>query len=379
MNKFTFRSQFTIALILTLILSIICTVAVWGGSLKFLIHMINVMSLSNKNIENFPEVARVGFVILFVLGNMAAPFVFILLFTILFARRIGKRLVPPIVQLINGAGRIQRNELDFTLSVTGGSKELVQLTEAFEEMRSSLHQSLSAQWRMEQERRDMVAAIAHDLRTPLTIIQGHVDNLLENKAKQAERLDSYLLTIRKNTDRAVRLLDDMGIVSEIDQPDFSLSVRPLDVVVFCREKAEEYRTICSAKSLHFQAEIQVADGCDGWFRADGLRLEQMLDNVIGNSIRLTPEGGKIEWRVEILPESVVLEVSDTGPGFAEADLLHMFEKFYQGDASRSIHKGHAGLGLYIVKTLAEKHGGSVSAGNRPGEGAYVQIRISAQT
>lgn len=172
MNKFTFRSQFTIALILTLILSIICTVAVWGGSLKFLIHMTNVMSLSNKNIENFPEVFRVGFVILFVLGNMAAPFVFILLFTILFARRIGKRLVPPIVQLINGAGRIQRNELDFTLSVTGGSKELVQLTEAFEEMRSSLHQSLSAQWRMEQERRDMVAAIAHDLRTPLTDYTG---------------------------------------------------------------------------------------------------------------------------------------------------------------------------------------------------------------
>src|SRR5690606_4159530 len=109
----------------------------------------------------------------------------------------------------------------------------------FEKMRSALHASLQAQWKMEQERRDMVTAIAHDLRTPLTIVQGHVDNLLENKARQAERLDEYLLTIRRNTERAVRLLSELSSVSEIEQLDFSLNFQNTDLVAFVQRKIEE--------------------------------------------------------------------------------------------------------------------------------------------
>lgn len=316
--------------------------------------------------------------LLFVFGNMAAPFLFILLFTILFARRIGKRLEPPIAKLIDGAERIRQNDLDFALSDVGGSKELTQLASAFEDMRRALHTSLTAQWQMDQERRDMVAAIAHDLRTPLTIIQGHVDNLLESKDKQAERLDKYLHTIRKSTSRAVRLLDDMNLVSEIDQPDFMLKKQPVDLAAFCREKAEEYQLMCAAKRIEFEAAFHMSDDHVGRIDADVHRLEQMMDNVIANSIRFTPEGGRIRLRINIGPETAVIETADSGPGFTEADLRYLFDKFYQGDPSRSTAKGHAGLGLYIVKTLAEKHGGSVAAGNLPEGGAYVQIILKVQ-
>lgn len=316
--------------------------------------------------------------LLFIFGNMAAPFLFILLFTILFAHRIGKRLEPPIAKLIDGAARIRQNDLDFTLSDVGGSKELTQLASAFEDMRRALHTSLTAQWQMDQERRDMVAAIAHDLRTPLTIIQGHVDNLLERKDKQAERLDKYLHTIRKSTDRAVRLLDDMNLVSEIDQPDFILTKRPIDLMAFCQEKAEEYQMMCAAKRIDFQSSFHMSDDDPGRIDADVHRLEQMMDNVIANSIRFTPEGGQIRWRINIGPETAVIETADSGPGFTEADLSYLFNKFYQGDPSRSAAKGHAGLGLYIVKTLAEKHGGSVAAGNLPEGGAYVRIILKVR-
>lgn len=314
-------------------------------------------------------------VVLFIIGNMAAPFLFILLFTMVFARKIGKRLEPPIARLINGAGRIQKNDLDFAFSEAGGSKELAQLTSAFEEMRGALQASLTAQWQMDQERRDMAAAVAHDLRTPLTIIQGHVDNLLDAKDKQPERLDKYLQTIRKNTDRAVRLLDDMHLVSEIDQPGFTLQVSTHDFAAFCREKAEEYRLNCAAKHIAFRPHINIADGHNGRINADIHRLEQITDNLTANSIRFTPEGGQIIWDIKIGPEKAVLETADSGPGFTKADLVHMFEKFYQGDRSRSTTKGHAGLGLYIVKTLAEKHGGTVAAGNRPQGGAYVNVTL----
>lgn len=316
--------------------------------------------------------AQAGF---FIIGNLAAPFLFLLLFTILFARRIGKRLEPPITKLINGAGRIQKQDLNFTLADVGGSKEIKQLAAAFEDMRSALHTSLTAQWQLEQERRDMVSAIAHDLRTPLTIVQGHVDNLLENRERQAERLDKYLQTIRKNTDRAVQLLNDMSAVSDIDRPDFTLRFQQADLISLCRNKEEEYRLLCAARHIGFHMSIRAIEGHSGWMNVDVQRLEQMLDNVIGNSLRFTPEGGRIEWSVDIGQDQAVMVITDNGPGFNEADLPRLFDKFYQGDASRSIDKGHAGLGLYIVKALAEKHGGEAAAGNRQEGGAYVKLII----
>ncbi|GIP33805.1 cell wall metabolism sensor histidine kinase WalK [Paenibacillus sp. J2TS4] len=476
MRKLTFRSQFMIALAVTLLLSIGCTAGTWGISLYFLIKANSFLHPSNYYEQKIPEIIQFaeqnkdklfspdfqeeleqviplegfdyqvmdasgqgggygwngerffnepgdilrklnttehingriikyypilgsqhelagvfvirytlglinsnpkqgGLVLLFVLGNMAAPFIFILLFTIILARKVGKRLEPRITELINGAGRIQNNDLDFTFTEAGGSKELTQLAGAFEEMRGALQQSLTTQWQMEQERRDMVAAIAHDLRTPLTIVRGHVDNLLEGRARQAERLDKYLHTIRKNTDRAVRLLDDMSSISEIDRPDFTLSIRPVDLIAFVQEKTEEYRMICAAKRISFESIIRVADGHNGWFKADVQRLEQMMDNVISNSLRFTPDAAQIKWELDIGPGITKLTVNDSGPGFSEFDLLHMFDKFYQGDPSRSVHKGHAGLGLYIVQALTKKHGGTVTVGNRPEGGAYVQMTI----
>lgn len=474
----SFRRQFILALILTFILSLVCTAAIWGASLYYLLSdefslrpanyyeqkIPQIIQFANQNHDKLlspsfkPELEQIipleginyqvvdlsgqiiygwegrrflsepgdiirklntseqldGFFIryfpildqedrlsgvfvlryalsllysnqpfpakllLFIFGNMAAPFLFILVFTILFARRIGKRLEPPIAKLIDGAERIRQNDLDFTLSDVGGSKEMTELASAFEDMRRALHTSLTAQWQMDQERRDMVAAIAHDLRTPLTIIQGHVDNLLESKEKQAERLDKYLHTIRKSTERAVRLLDEMNLVSEIDRPDFILTKQSIDLMAFCQEKAEEYQMMSAVKRIDFQSAFCKSEDDPGRIDADVHRLEQMMDNVVANSIRFTPEGGQIRWRINIGPETAVIETADSGPGFTEADLRYLFEKFYQGDPSRSKAKGHAGLGLYIVKTLAEKHGGSVAAGNRPEGGAYVRIILKVQ-
>lgn len=303
-------------------------------------------------------------VVLFALLNMAAPFLFILFFTLLFARRMGKTLEPPISHLIEGAKRIQQNNLDFTFNDLGGSKELSQLSHAVEEMRSALQRSLKSQWKMEQERRFILSAIAHDLRTPLTIICGHVDNLLERNDKRADRLERYLATIRRQTERAVRLLNDLSQVSEIDRTDFSLSIQALDLDAFFREKAEEYRLTCQQEGITFVPSITTTEEGNGVFYADPQRLEQVLDNIISNSVRFTPSGGEIQWSVMLSPEQVIVETCDSGPGFAEGEEQHIFERFYQGDPSRSKARGHAGLGLYIVKTLVEKHGGTVQGRQR---------------
>ncbi|WP_010275128.1 sensor histidine kinase [Paenibacillus senegalensis] len=476
MKKLSFRSQFAITLAITFLLSIVCTLAVWGASIYFLKTYSDKFQPANHYEQQIPDIAlfvreneekllqrefqeeleevvplegmdyqvvalsgepvygsteeswvsspneivdslnttqykngkfhsyhpvmneqghlsgaiifrysldlvssnssNSAFILLFIIGNMAAPFLFILLFTLLLARKVGKRLEPPISRLIQGAERIQRQDLDFTFTGEGGSKEITQLASAFEEMRSALHASLQAQWQMEQERRDMVAALAHDLRTPLTIVQGHVDNLLENESKRAERLEDYLQTIRKSTERAVRLLNEMNAVSEIERLDFALTFQNTDLVAFSQSKIEEYKLLCEAKQIEFVPELILRRN-NGWMTVDSHRLEQMLDNVLGNSMRFTPPGGTILWRITLEENQAVMEVEDSGPGFAAKDMSYLFQKFYQGDPSRTRNKGHAGLGLYIVKTLAEKHGGTASLSNRAEGGAYVSFRIKS--
>ncbi|GLI03999.1 sensor histidine kinase [Paenibacillus tyrfis] len=311
---------------------------------------------------------------LLIVTNLAAPFVFIMLFTFLFARRLGTRLKPPVSRLTDGARRIQQGDLDFTLADVGGSKELAELASAFEEMRRALHDSLTAQWKMEQQRRDMVAAITHDLRTPLTIIQGHVDNLLEGAEQRPDRLPRYLRTIQGNTERAARLLDELTTISDIERPDFTLSPVAFEPLPFFERKRDDYKLLCESKQV---ALLLDTDGLPPAqpLRIDFLRLEQIMDNLMANSLRFTPEGGEIHWQVGYRDGRLHFEVQDTGRGFSVNDLAHLFEQFYQGDPSRSEEKGHAGLGLYIVKKLAEKHGGHVAAFNRPEGGARICVTL----
>jgi signal transduction histidine kinase len=322
---------------------------------------------------------RNGLIVGLVLGSLIAPFLFITLFSAIFARRLGKRLEPSITRIIGGARRIQQNDLDFSVAGEGGSKELTELSSAFEEMRSALEQSLKREWRLEQERRDMISAIAHDLRTPLTIIQGHADNLIENGARHPERLERYLRTIRNSTQRADRMLTELLFLNRIDTPDFILQYIPTDLAAFCELKRQEFDLLCREKgiTLRYSREQWHRNAAEHMPLLDTARMEQVIDNMMTNGLRFTPVGGEIEWSIYVDEQQITFELKDTGPGFSDQDLRCMFDRFYSGDASRSQDQGqgHSGLGLYTTKLLVEKHGGRIEAGNRAQGGAWVSITV----
>ncbi|OPA73391.1 two-component sensor histidine kinase [Paenibacillus selenitireducens] len=327
------------------------------------------LSVSSNNPGNW-------LLVVLILSSLIAPFLFIVFFAYIFARRLGKRLEPSIAKIIGGARRIQQNDLNFSVAGAGGSKELTELSDAFEEMRKALEQSLKREWKLEQERRDMIAAIAHDLRTPLTIIQGHADNLIESGARHPERLEKYLLTIRNSTQRADKMLTELLFLNKIDTPEYVLCYEPTDLYAFCTRKKEEYELLCREKGItlrysyenrHRNQKLQL--------HLDAARLEQVFDNVITNSLRFTPAEGVIEWSVRVGENQISFEMKDTGPGFSDLDLRRMFDKFYSGDSSRSQEIGHSGLGLYTAKMLVQKHGGRIEAGNRAEGGAWVCITI----
>lgn len=305
------------------------------------------------------------------------PFLLVILFTWLFGRRFSRQLSQPIQALIEGTKRVQRRDLDFSFSYEG-TTEIAQLVKAFDEMRRELSLSLQREWRLEQERRDMVAALAHDLRTPLAIVQGHVEGLLEGGADRPERLQRYLETIDKNTKRAARLVQEMNMVSEMETPEFRLNRRAVNIRAFMEDKASDIERLCGERDIQFVYSLEDKREERTSVLFDPDRLSQMLDNLFANSVRFTPAGGTISWKTELTEYSLMMKITDTGPGFPEHALDTVFDKFVQGDTSRSRHKGHAGLGLYMAKLLTGKHGGVIQASNLDEGGACVTLTLPGQ-
>lgn len=305
---------------------------------------------------------------------MATPFAAIAFFAYWFGRRFEKRISPAIDSLMEGAARVEQRDLDFTMGEVRGTRELYALGNAFEKMRQSLRTSLETQWRAEQGRREMLAALAHDLFTPLTIIRGHAENLLNRVPQGDERRHRPLRAIFANAERAIRMLEEMQEANRLERPDFSLSPTSLDLGAYLEEKKEEYLSLCSRKEIRLRFSLEDSRRHPRPMRVDGHRLSQILDNVITNALRYTPTRGEIRWRVLLDEEGLEMEITDTGPGLSEKDLRHLFQPFYRGDPARK--SGHAGLGMYIAKTLAEKHGGWIAAGNAPERGSQIRFRIA---
>lgn len=315
------------------------------------------------------------------LAFFLTPFLYIIMFTFIFGRRFSRMINAPLQQLLQGAKMIKAQNLRFSMTGTSSITEVNRLTNAFEDMRQELEHSIEREWRMEKERSTMFAALAHDLRTPLTIIQGHVEGMeqMEGEAYTDKRVQ-YLQVIRRNTIRASKLLQDMNTIAELEKMSFRLQPLPVDIEEFTDHKTVEYAALCKDKSIAFHTEIndnRTVKNPPIIF--DPYRIIQVLDNLVSNSIRYTPEAGRIQWRIEITDQQVTMSITDNGTGFTQQQDMHLaFKLFYQGNHSSSRQKGHSGLGLYIAKLLIQHHGGQICAENNPSCGATVRFTFPLQ-
>ncbi|GIP61019.1 HAMP domain-containing sensor histidine kinase [Paenibacillus sp. FSL W8-0186] len=309
-----------------------------------------------------------------------SPFLYIILFTFIFGRRFSRMINAPLQQLLQGAEMIKAQNLRFSMTGTSPITEVNRLTNAFEDMRQELEHSIEREWRMEKERSTMFAALAHDLRTPLTIIQGHVEGMEQMEGEAyADKRAQYLQVIRRNTIRASKLLQDMNTIAELEKMSFRLQPLPVDIEEFADHKTVEYAALCKDKNITFDTEINDYRTVNNPVIFDPYRIIQVLDNLVSNSIRYTPEAGRIQWRIEITGQQVMMSITDNGAGFAQPqDLQQAFKQFYQGNHSSSRQKGHSGLGLYIAKLLIQHHGGQICAENNPACGATVRFTLPLQ-
>lgn len=303
-----------------------------------------------------------------------SPFIYIIIFTVIFSVRLNNKLKIPLNQLIQGAEKIKNKDLDFKIDYSSND-ELGMLCRSFEEMRVELKKSLKHQWEMEQQRKEMVGAIAHDLKTPITIIKGHVEGLIDSKKLDEDKVYRYLGLIDKNADRMTRLIEKMNNSTKIEKSDFNLQFEKCNIIKYINDKIIDYATLADNQKINFQYTINDERIKNNLIKTDCHALSEILDNLISNSIRFTPEEGNIRFDFNISEENMTFSISDTGCGFSKKDLANIFEKFYQGDESRSKEKGHCGLGLYIVNVLVNKFNGNIEVKNSDQGGAVVKVEV----
>jgi signal transduction histidine kinase len=207
----------------------------------------------------------------------------------------------------------------------------------------------------ESERRRLVADIAHELRSPLTNIQGYLEAIRDGVLEADE---STVDTIYSQTNHLSSLVEDLRLLALVEAGNLRLELINADISELVRNAAEAFRPRAVDRSIGL--EVTVSVGMPG-IRLDPTRIRQVVSNLVDNAITHTPDGGSVVVNVSPTTHAVaaIISVSDTGTGISPDDLPHVFDRFYRVDPSRNRGTGGAGLGLTIVKRLVEAHGGQV--------------------
>ena len=230
--------------------------------------------------------------------------------------------------------------------------------------------------RLESLRRDFVANVSHELKTPLSSIKAYAETLRNGALDDREASVAFVERIQEQAERLHHLILDMLSLARIESDQEVFEIEPVSIQQVADACLENYRAPADAKRITLVAE-PLQPGC--FVRADKEGLREILDNLIDNAIKYTPEGGRVEVRWRAIEEAgskvATIEVEDTGIGIAADALSRVFERFYRVDKARSRELGGTGLGLAIVKHLAQSFGGGVSATSEGGRGSTFRVTL----
>jgi signal transduction histidine kinase len=296
--------------------------------------------------------------------------VILLLFFIIY-NSILRDILLPISDLNESAESIAAGNLDKKIKYNDNS-ELGSFCSSFEFMRDELKTSLEKQQKLEQSRKELVACISHDLRTPIASIKAYVEGLQDGIAKDKEKVDKYVAVIAKKTESLVKLINDLFQHSQAELGELNMQMKECYSAALLNKIVQPISLEFKNSSINFFILHTIPDIL---VSVDSIRLEQVIMNLIQNAKKYTPEGGSIYFSARIDGEFLVITVKDTGWGISPRDLPFIFEKFYRGEKSRSRDYGGSGLGLSICKYIVEAHGGSIYVESNLEEGSKFSFTI----
>jgi len=266
-----------------------------------------------------------------------------------------RQFTKPIRALKKGAARIARGDLAYRVSVKSRD-EFGELARSFNSMAASLDNS-------EQSRRRLFADIAHELRTPLSVIEGTVDAMLDGVY---EPNPDNLNSIKEETEVLTRLVAELRDLTLAESGNLKLEIEPTNLAELVQRRVSQADVIAREKSVTLKTDI--AEGLPQ-VKVDGRRIEQVVANLLDNALNHTPSGGTVTVVVRPGQEGILVSVVDTGEGIPAEHLPYVFERFYKVDDARSRKSGGAGLGLAIAKQMVELHGSRIWVESEVGKGS----------
>jgi signal transduction histidine kinase len=285
-------------------------------------------------------------------------------------------LTDEIVTLNRAAKEIAQGNLGVRVPVDGNN-EMADLARTFNEMATQLEAAARKQRELDILRRDLVAWIGHDLRTPLTSIRVLVEALADGVVDDPTTVQRYLETAQRHIRSLSILIDDLFELAELDAGGLSLEQHPESISDLISDTLETFSALAARQ--HVGLEGSVSPGID-LVSMDAQKIGRVLANLVSNALQHTPAGGSVQIRASALAEGVQVEVRDTGDGIRAEDLPHVFEQFYRGEKSRSRDTGGSGLGLAIAKGIVEAHGGRIwVASPSRGQGATFAFTLPLAT
>lgn len=278
---------------------------------------------------------------------------------------LARTISQPVRKLKEATHRVAEGELGYQVTVRA-SDELGDLADSFNQMSADLAHSIDL-------RRQMTADIAHELRTPLSVILGYTEALSEGKLSGS---DETFDVMHDEAQHLQRLIEDLRTLSLADAGELPLMRQtvPPDGLLERVAIAHAPRAREQGVSVEVEAPPDLPP-----MTIDPDRMAQVLSNLVGNALRYTPRGGSIRLLAENNGGTIKLKVVDTGPGIAEKDLPHIFQRFYRADSSRDAAEGQTGLGLAIARSIVEAHGGMIDVASTLGEGTTFTITLPAKS
>ncbi len=298
----------------------------------------------------------------FVLGLLTPVFfisIFLAILTTLIGLLLIRRFVTPLAQVIAAAQAVAAGDLTTRVPVSGPD-DLRSLLDSFNYMAETLQ-------RNDQERRNLLAEIAHELRPPLTVMRGRLEGIVDGIYPPDQ---AHILPALEETFLLERLVEDLRLLTLAETRQLPLERRPTDLNLLAGHVVGLFRAQAQEKGIALSLETAPAAAMP---LLDGQRTEQVIQNLVGNALRYTPEGGNVWVTVRQAQGRVWLSVQDNGAGVSDADLPHLFDRFWRAEKSRSRALGGAGLGLAIARQLIEAQDGKITARNRQGGGLCVEF------
>jgi signal transduction histidine kinase len=298
--------------------------------------------------------------------QLLGAILFAVLIAALAGRLLARRISTPLEELANAASAVSKGDLKQNVSTNSDISELQSVSQTFNDMVANLRQA-------DEVKKAFIADVTHELRTPLTVIKGTIETLEDGALDDLEGRSSLLTSMMRETDRLIRMVNELLVLTRADAGSLHLNMQDLNLAELARMRCETMGLMASRQKVKLEV---IGDAHN--ISADPDRLSQILDNLLANAIRHSPQNSIVTIQIQPKDHGVECSVSDSGPGIPAGHLPFIFDRFYRVESSRDRFSGGTGLGLAIARALVAAHDGKILATSLEGKGTTVTFWLPAK-